>query len=83
MENYIRTHANAEAVMEEYEKLRLIAQCHAQGKRYSTIKKWFLMQYAEVKQFGMEQEEAENTAPAEGGKVLAAVNPTEDKKKFA
>ncbi len=78
MEDYILTHANAEAIMEEYKELRLIAQCHAQGKRYSTIKRWFLEQYPEVKQFGVEQADGE-TAPAEGGKVLPAVNLTEEK----
>ncbi len=83
MEDYILTHANAETVMADYKELRLIARCHAQGKRYSTIKKWFLMQYPEVKQFGMEPEEAEGATPTESGKVLPTVNPTEDKKESA
>ena len=54
MEDYIRTHESEEtasAVLEEFEELRLIAQCHAKAFRYPTIKKWFLEKYPNVKNF--------------------------------
>ena len=52
METYISLHENAEEYRKEYDELRLIAQCHSKGKRYPTIKKWFLDTYPEVKEFG-------------------------------
>ena len=30
-----------------------ISKCHSTGKRYATIKSWFLTQYPAVKEFGM------------------------------
>lgn len=56
MENYILTHepeARALAVIKEYNDLRTISQCHRQGLRYPTIKKWFLEKYPEIEEFGM------------------------------
>lgn len=58
MENYISSHETAEnldAVMAEYQELRLIAQCHGKGRRYPTIKKWFLKKYPAVAEFGVEK----------------------------
>ena len=55
MERYIAGHANAEAIMEEYEELRLISECHCKARRYPKIKKWFLKTYPEVELFGMEE----------------------------
>ena len=54
MERYIESHANAEAIMEEYKELRLISECHCKARRYPKIKKWFLKTYPEVELFGME-----------------------------
>ena len=58
METYISLHENAEEHRKEYDELRLIAQCHSKGKRYPTIKKWFLDTYSEVKEFGSFEVEA-------------------------
>ena len=52
MEHYISIHENAEENRKQYDELRLIAQCHSKGKRYPTIKKWFLDTYPEVREFG-------------------------------
>ena len=56
MENYIKTHGTEDerkSNLKEYEELRLISECHSKGKRYPTIKKWFLAKYHEVAEFGM------------------------------
>lgn len=57
MEFYIRTHEegeNVQKVLNQFEELKLISQCHGKRLRYPTIKKWFLAKYPEVAQFGME-----------------------------
>lgn len=56
MEDYIRTHENAENVKEmlnEFREMRLISQCHSKAFRYPIIKKWFLEQYPEIEEYGM------------------------------
>lgn len=53
---YINTYeveAKRELMMDTLNELLDISRCHSKGKRYSTIKKWFLDQYPAVKQFGM------------------------------
>lgn len=60
MKWYIEIHEKGEAltkVLAEFEELLLISKCHSKGKRYPTIKKWFLEQYPAVKTFGMSAEE--------------------------
>ena len=60
MLNYILSHepdGAASPVMSEYLHLQQIAQCHSKGKRYQTIKKWFLNQYPEIAQFGVSTED--------------------------
>lgn len=60
MMSYILSHepeGAASPVMSEYIHLQQIAQCHSQGKRYQTIKKWFLNQYPEIAQFGLSIED--------------------------
>ena len=60
MKWYIETHEKGEAlttVLAEFDELLLISKCHSKGKRYPTIKKWFLTQYPAVKTFGMNEEE--------------------------
>ncbi len=51
IENYIKTHENAEKRMAEYKELRLISECHT--VRYPKIKNWFLETYSEVAQYGL------------------------------
>jgi hypothetical protein len=61
MERYIATHENEEtleAVLAEYNELRLISECHKRSRRYPTIKKWFLDKYPQIAEFGMEKEES-------------------------
>ena len=68
MENYIKTHGTEDerkSNLKEYEELRLISECHSKGKRYPTIKKWFLAKYHEVAEFGMAVAENENAAAEE------------------
>ena len=68
MEHYIRTHEegeNIQKVLDQFEELKLISQCHGKRYRYSTIKKWFLAKYPDVAKFGLEplfEDEAEDTA---------------------
>lgn len=68
MEHYIRTHEegeNVQKVLDQFEELKLISQCHGKRYRYSTIKKWFLAKYPDVAKFGLEplfEDEAEDTA---------------------
>ncbi len=56
MRDYIILHTAPEDELEaiaELEELILISKCQAKGKRYPTIKKWFLAKYPEIVQFGM------------------------------
>ena len=60
MRFYIFTHEpadNRKNVIEEFEELVLISQCHSQSKRYPVIKNWFLNKYPEIKEFGISNEE--------------------------
>ena len=55
MENYILRHEteeNALEVIKEFNELRTISECHKQGLRYPTIKRWFLNKYPEIEDFG-------------------------------
>ena len=71
MERYIESHANAEAIMEEYKELRLISECHCKARRYPKIKHWFLKKYPEVENFGIE--EPDGTDLTENGVKYEAV----------
>lgn len=56
MEDYILTHGTREErkkTYDEYNELRLIAECHSKAYRYPTIKRWFLNKYPEIMEFGM------------------------------
>ena len=56
MKWYILNHGSYEKrikCLEEYDALMEIAMCHRKGKRYPTIKKWFLAAYPEVVKFGL------------------------------
>ena len=73
MKWYIQTHEEGEAlatIIKEFDELLLISKCHSKGKRYPTIKKWFLELYPEVKTFGMSQEQLEAFLKAQEEKEL-------------
>lgn len=56
MEDYILTHEpreTREAVLARFDEMRLISMCHSSAFRYPVIKKWFLAQYPEIRDFGM------------------------------
>lgn len=56
MENYIIAHEKGDDVLEvldEYNQLQLIAECHSKSRRYPVIKRWFLAKYPEIRDFGV------------------------------
>ena len=63
MIEYIETHAADEtekaALLHEFNEMRLISQCHREGKRYPTIKQWFLGKFPEIVKFGIPKPETE------------------------
>jgi len=88
MEDYISTHESKEdvkRVLAEFEDLRLISQCHSKGRRYPTIKKWFLAKYPEIAEFGMDPNADTKSAPAEpaSNKVISMNAETQPEKKSA
>ena len=63
MEHYILTHESKDTVLEvldEYNELRLLAECHSRSRRYPVIKRWFLAKYPEIMEFGMLKIKAED-----------------------
>lgn len=48
----------------EFDGMILISQCHSKGKRYPTIKKWFLEQFPEIVKFGMPEVKEETAEVA-------------------
>lgn len=78
MRDYIILHTAPEDELEavaEFDELILISKCQAKGKRYPTIKKWFLAKYPEIVKFGMPTlgaVESENEAQAPTPEKLAA-----------
>ena len=73
MRDYIILHTapenEAEAVA-EFDEMVLISKCHGKSLRYPTIKKWFLKEYPEVAQFGVEPEAVEDAAETQEQKVI-------------
>ena len=64
MEHYILTHESKDTVLEvldEYNELRLLAECHSRSRRYPVIKRWFLAKYPEIMEFGMLKIKAEDS----------------------
>lgn len=58
MEDYILTHESAETVndvLDEFNEMILISECHSRAFRYPAIKKWFLQKYPEIVRFGLPQ----------------------------
>lgn len=77
MEHYILTHEDKGTVLEaldEYNELRLIAECHSRSRRYPVIKRWFLAKYPEIMEFGMLKIKTED-----GGKPAVLLTPISDK----
>ena len=60
MRDYIRKHEpkeTAQSVLDELEDQIGISKCHSVGKRYPTIKAWFLKRYPEIAEFGMDEKQ--------------------------
>ena len=51
MENYIKSHDNAETNLAEFEEERTKGKTVASAKAYNEIKKWFLEKYPEIAEF--------------------------------
>ena len=65
MRMYIATHEPKEKVkevMEKFDELLLISQCHCKARRYPVIKSWFLGKYPEIEGFGKPKKVEENPA---------------------
>jgi len=56
---YMRTYIqkNDPAAEAELDEQLFISECHSSGRRYPTIKKWFLDKYPAVMEFGMTETE--------------------------
>ena len=84
MEDYIMINEPEETrakVMEEYSKMRLIADCHSKAYRYPVIKKWFLAKYPEIAEFGVEVEDQKDKNNDENKtENTNTVNPKEETK---
>ena len=81
MEHYILTHESKDTVLEvldEYNELRLIAECHSRSRRYPVIKRWFLAKYPEIMEFGMLKIKAEDS----GKPTMSVVTPSQEQGKF-
>ena len=79
MEDYIISTESKDTVLEvldEYNRLRLIAECHSKSRRYPAIKRWFLAKYPEIVEFGLlKVQPAVPQKPA-----MAVVNPALEQK---
>ena len=47
-------------ILLELDDMLFISECHSKGKRYPTIKKWFLHIFPEVKEFGLPKEDEDD-----------------------
>ena len=80
MEHYILTHEGKDTVLEvldEYNELRLLAECHSRSRRYPVIKRWFLAKYPEIMEFGMLKIKAEDSGKPAMKVVSSNQQPTE------
>ena len=50
-------------MLKALDDLIAISRCHSTGKRYATIRNWFLETYPAVKEFGMPKEEKDKSKP--------------------
>ena len=74
MREYITTHEkDAKPILEELDEMIGISKAHSLGKRYPTIKAWFLKRYPAVAEFGIEPTaQKENSAEASNVTELPA-----------
>ena len=82
MERCILSHEEGDtckAVLDEFNELRLISECHKRSRRYPTIKHWFLDKYPQIAEFGLQNETAEATN-AETISVTVDPHPYPDQK---
>ena len=80
MEHYILTHESKDTVLDvldEYNELRLLAECHSRSRRYPVIKRWFLAKYPEIMEFGMLKIKAEDSGKPAMKVVSSNQQPTE------
>ena len=80
MEHYILTHEGKDTVLEvldEYNELRLLAECHSCSRRYPVIKRWFLAKYPEIMEFGMLKIKTEDSGKSAMKVVSSNQQPTE------
>ena len=73
MREYIKNIEGKDAheVLAEFEGLITDSKCHSLGRRYPTIKKWFLDRYPNIAEFGMTDDEYEEYRI---GKLVEAEN---------
>ena len=57
------TQEKKELMLKALEEMIDISKCHSTGKRYATIRNWFLKTYPAVKEFGMPKEEKDKSKP--------------------
>ena len=78
MREYITTHEkDAKPILEELDEMIGISKAHSLGKRYPTIKAWFLERYPAIAEFGMTADEL--TKWRESQKVTELTNSDEAK----
>lgn len=86
MRDYIRTHEDEpKPVLAALEEMIGNSKCHSLGKRYPTIKKWFLETYPAVAEFGMDEEQLakwreKQAADAESANVTEMPSSSDEEK---
>ena len=74
MRSYIESHESDKTQREQqlalFDEFLLISKCHSTGKRYATIKSWFLDQYPAVKEFGVKKEDEASSDETDIPKLL-------------
>ena len=58
-----KTEEKRDAMLAALDEMIDISKCHSTGKRYATIRNWFLETYPAVKEFGMPKEEKDKSKP--------------------
>ena len=73
MRDYISEHEEeAKPVLDELDDQIGISKCHSLGKRYPTIKAWFLKRYPEIAEFGITQITELATSSEEKEEIIPA-----------
>lgn len=57
---YVKDKEKKAEMLCELEDMIFISECHSKGKRYPTIKKWFLDTFPKVKEYGLPKEDLES-----------------------